>query len=121
LKEIVGVVNLDCIARGTTLEVMAGPEELRGRARAIVQALGLPQRYPVNVTPPQPGSDHVPFHEQGIPSVAITYYPYAEYHSPAEHPDLVDEVRLADAVDIAVALVKSQLETPAARERRPYF
>ena len=115
LDDIAGVVNLDCIARGTTLEVMAGPEELQGRSRAIVQQLKLGQRYPVNVTPPQPGSDHVPFAEEGIPSVAITYYPYPEYHSPEERPELIDEVRLTDAVDIAVALVESQLDAPAAR------
>jgi hypothetical protein len=115
LDDIAGVVNLDCIAHGTTLEVMAGPEELQGRSRAIVQQLGLGQRYPVNVTPPQPGSDHVPFAQEGIPSVAITYYPYPEYHSPDERPELIDEVRLADAVDIALALVESQLDAPAAR------
>jgi hypothetical protein len=115
LDQIAGVVNLDCIARGTTLEVMAGPEELQGRSRAIVQQLELSQRYPVNVTPPQPGSDHVPFALQGIPNVAITYYPYPEYHSPQERPELIDEVRMTDAVDIALALVKSQLDAPAAR------
>jgi Iap family predicted aminopeptidase len=115
LGDIAGVVNLDCIAAGTTLEVMAGPEELQGRCRAIVQQLKLGERYPVNVTPPQPGSDHVPFADEGIPSVAITYYPYPEYHSPDERPQIVDEVRLADAVDIAVALVESQLDAPAAR------
>ena len=52
LDDIVGVVCLDCIASGDTFEVMAGPEELRGRARAIIQRHGLGQRYTVHVTPP---------------------------------------------------------------------
>ncbi len=117
LDDIVGVVCLDCIASGDTFEVMAGPEELRGRARAIIQRHGLGQRYTVHVTPPQPGSDHVPFADVGIPSVAITYHPYPEYHTPQERPELVDEARLAGAVDVAVDLVESQLDAPAARER----
>ncbi len=115
LDDIVGVLCLDCIASGDTFEVMAGPEELRGRARAIIQRHGLGQRYSVNVTPPQPGSDHVPFAEEGIPSVAITYHPYPEYHTPDERLELVDEARLADAVDVAVDLVESQLDAPSAR------
>ena len=115
LDRIVGVLCLDCIANGPTFELMAGPEELRGRARAIIQRHRLGQRYSVNVTPPQPGSDHVPFAEEGIPSVAITYHPYPEYHTPEERLELVDEARLADAVDVAVDLVESQLDAPSAR------
>jgi hypothetical protein len=96
--------------------VVDGPEELSGPPPAIIQRHGLGQRYTVHVTPPQPGSDHVPFDEAGIPSVAITYHPYPEYHTSRERLELVDEARLADAVDVAVDLVESQLDAPAARK-----
>ena len=51
----------------------------------------------------------------GVPAASILFFPYPEYHLPTERRELVDERRLADAVDLAVALVESQLGHPVER------
>jgi hypothetical protein len=115
LDRTVGVVNLDCIGHGSELELLVGPEELEGRAVALAQHLGLAERYELEVLPPVTGSDHYPFAVQKIPAVCILHFPYPEYHLPEETLDLVDEQRMADAVELAAALVESQLERPVPR------
>jgi len=112
LKRIVGAVNLDCIAHGEELELMVGPEELRGRALEAVHRLGLDARYRIHVTGPDDGTDHYYFTQEKIPALSILHFPYDEYHLPSETLDLVDEQKLADAVELATALVESQLARP---------
>ena len=115
LDRTVGVVNLDCIGHGSSLVLMIGPEELRGRGLALAENMGLAARYGLEVVPPVTGSDHFPFAVEGIPAACVLHFPYPEYHLPDERLDLVDEQKLADAVDLAVALVESQLERPVGR------
>jgi Iap family predicted aminopeptidase len=117
LERIVGVVNLDCIAHGDRLELMVGPEELRGRAVELARTLGLAERYTMFVQGPDPGTDHYPFALEKIPAVSVLFFPYREYHLPEEDSGLVDERKLADSVELALALVESQLARPVARER----
>jgi aminopeptidase YwaD len=117
LERTRGVVNLDCIAHGERLELLASPDELRGRALGLADALGLTARYNTHAGVTAAGVDSVPFAEAGVPAASILYFPYPEYHLPSERRELVDERRLADAVDLAVALVESQLERPVERPR----
>jgi Zn-dependent M28 family amino/carboxypeptidase len=112
LKNVVGCVNLDCIAHGDKLELMVGPDELRGRALEALQRLGLDSRYELNVIGPQTGTDHYYFAQEKIPAISILHFPYPEYHLPTERLELVDEQKLNDAVDLATALVESQLARP---------
>lgn len=97
LDRIRAVVNLDSIARGTALEVIASDE-----LSAYLDGLA-------NVRPLVPGSDHWPFAQAGIPAVALTVHPYAEYHTPAETIELVDAQKLDDAVDVACRIVQRLL------------
>jgi hypothetical protein len=115
LGRIAGVVNLDCIARGEKLTIAAGPDELRGRAIELARRLGLLDRYELDAMGPGPGTDHYWFAVEGIPAASILFWPYPEYHLPDERLELVDERRLADAVDLAEALVESQLALPVRR------
>lgn len=115
LDRIVGVVNLDCIGHGDQLELLVGPDELRGRALQLVHELGLAERYDVRVFPPVGGTDHFHFAQQGVPAASILHFPYAEYHLPEERLELVDERRLEDSVELATALVESQLARPVPR------
>lgn len=115
---IVGVVNLDCIGHGRSLELMVGPDELKGRALQVVHELGLDDRYDVRVFGPVGGTDHYHFAQHGVPAVSILHFPYPEYHLPSERIDLVDERRLEDAVDLAVALTEGQLARPVPRAER---
>jgi Peptidase family M28 len=114
LERIRGVVNLDCIAHGERLMVLASPPELLGRAEGLARSLGLTERYETDFTTVARGVDSVPFAEAGVPAATIVHFPYPEYHTPRERPELVDEQRLADAVELAAALVESQLERPVA-------
>jgi hypothetical protein len=112
LSSYAGVVNLDCVAHGQKLVLMVAPIELRDRAHAEVERLGLDDRYDLETLEPGAGTDHVPFVEEKIPAIALMHFPYAEYHLPSETPELVDDQRLEDCVELAVALVESQLAAP---------
>jgi len=113
---IVGMVNLDCIGRGDSLELLCAPQALLERAEETARALGLYDRYTVVTELGQEaGTDHLPFAQAGIPAMSVLHFPYDEYHSPQDSTELVDDALMADAVDLAVAMVESQLAEPVAR------
>jgi aminopeptidase YwaD len=119
LERIVGVVNLDCIAHGSRLELMVGPDELRGRALEHARRLGLSDRYELALMEPTGGTDHYPFAQEKIPAVSVLHFPYPEYHLPSERLELVDEQKMDDSVELALALVETQLEQPVPRPSSP--
>ena len=116
LGDVVGMVNLDCIGHGEKLELLCSPPALLDRARVAVEGLGLAARYEiVTELGEAAGTDHVPFVEAGVPAMSILHFPYEQYHLPEDSTALVQEELLADAVDLAAALVESQLAAPVAR------
>ena len=118
LEAIVGMVNLDCIGHGDQLQLLCSPAALVDRAQVAVERLGLARRYDVVTELAQEaGTDHLPFVEAGIPALSILHFPYEEYHLPEESLALVDEQRLADAVELAADLIESQLAAPVLRGR----
>jgi Iap family predicted aminopeptidase len=117
LKRVAGVVNLDCIARGDRLMLLASPDELLGRALEAARALGLADRYELETGPATGGVDSHWFADAKVPAVTICHFPYDEYHLPDDLPELVDESLLRDAVDLATALVESQLDRPVTRAK----
>jgi hypothetical protein len=115
LDEIIGVVNLDCIARGEKLEILASPDALLGRAIEAARSLGLLDRYVLETGPGTGGVDSHWFAERKVPAATILHFPYDEYHLPAEAPALVDDALMDDAIALARALVESQLDQPIPR------
>jgi Iap family predicted aminopeptidase len=116
LDKIVGMVNLDCIGRGDNLELLAAPAELLGRAQELARTLGLLDRYEVMTEiGDEAGTDHLPFVQEKIPSISVLHFPYDEYHLTSDTAELVDEQLMDDAVDLATALVESQLARPVPR------
>jgi aminopeptidase YwaD len=115
LDRIAGVVNLDCIARGDKLNVLASPDAMLGRAVEAARGLGLLDRYELETGPATGGVDSHWFADAGVPAVTILHFPYDEYHLPADSPELVDERLMDDAVGLALELVESQLAHPVAR------
>ena len=113
LGSIAGMVNLDCIGCGDTLELLCSPPAMLERTRATAERLELTKRYEV-VTElgAEAGTDHLPFAQAGIPAVSILHFPYEEYHLPEDTLALVDEQRLADAVALAIELVQSLIDDP---------
>jgi Zn-dependent M28 family amino/carboxypeptidase len=112
LGRIKACVNLDCIAHGDRLELMASPKALSDRLEGFAGELGLGERYDLNIGPAGPGVDAFPFHEKGIPAATVSHFGYDEYHLPTERLELVDEQRLADSVEVATLLIESLLEQP---------
>jgi Iap family predicted aminopeptidase len=112
LGQIAGVVNLDCIARGDHLNVLATPDALSDRAVEAARSLGLLDRYHLIVGPATGGVDSHWFAEAGIPAVTLAHFPYDEYHLPDDRPTLVDEQLMDDTVALAQMLVESQLAHP---------
>jgi Iap family predicted aminopeptidase len=112
LERVKACVNLDCIAHGALLELMASPQALADRLAGFAGGLGLEKRYDVNVGAAGPGVDAFPFHEKGIPAATVSHFPYDEYHLPAERLELIDEQRLADSVELAALLIESLLDQP---------
>jgi Iap family predicted aminopeptidase len=112
LERIKACVNLDCIAHGDKLELMASPKALSDRFAAFADELSLGERYELSVGPAGPGVDAFPFHEKGIPAASVSHFGYEEYHLPTERLELVDEQRLADSVELATLLIESLLEQP---------
>jgi hypothetical protein len=112
LKETKGVVNLDCIAHGEKLNILASPEALLGRGVEAARTLGLLNRYELETGPATGGIDSHWFAANDIPAVTVLHFPYDEYHLPADTPELIDEQQLDDAVALGLALVESQLAKP---------
>jgi Iap family predicted aminopeptidase len=115
LDQIAGVVNLDCIARGERLNILASPPELLGRGVQAARSLGLLDRYELETGPATGGVDSHWFAEHGVPALTLLHFPYDEYHLPADTSELLDPRQLEDAVDLAVTLVESQLADPVSR------
>ena len=115
LDQVKGVVNLDCIARGGKLQILASPDALLGRAVEAARQLGLLDRYELQTGPATGGVDSHWFADRKVPAVTLLHFPYDEYHLPAESPELVDAALMDDAVLLATALVDSQLTQPLPR------
>jgi aminopeptidase YwaD len=97
LARVAAIVNLDSVARGDALEVLAS-DALRPYLDGVA-----------NVGAMLPGSDHWPFVQAGVPGVALTYHPYPEYHTPADTPEIVDLRKLEESVEVACAIVERLL------------
>ena len=112
LEEVAGMVNLDCIAFGEKLNLLASPAALLDRATETARSLGLLDRYELVTGPATGGVDSHAFAESKIPAVTILHFPYDEYHLETDVPALVDEQQLEDAVALGLALVESQVTEP---------
>jgi hypothetical protein len=103
------MVNLDCIAHGEKLNILASPGATLERATDIAAELGLLDRYELVTGPATGGVDSHWFAEHGIPAVTVLHFPYDQYHLPEDTAALVDERLLGDAVELGLALVEAQL------------
>jgi hypothetical protein len=112
LGAVAGMVNLDCIAHGEKLNVLASPDALLERSTEIARTLGLLDRYELETGPATGGVDTHWFAEYKVPAVTLLHFPYDEYHLPADTPALAKAAQLDDAVALGLALVESQAADP---------
>jgi hypothetical protein len=112
LEQIAGMVNLDCIAYGEELNILASPQGLLDRATETARTLGLLEGQALATGPATGGIDSHWFVENKIPAVTLLRFPYDDYHLPTDVPALVDEQQLDDTVALGLALVESQVADP---------
>lgn len=112
LDQVAGMVNLDCIAFGEKLNVLASPNALLERATELARAQGLLDRYELVTGPATGGVDSHWFATNKIPAVTVLHFPYDEYHLTGDVPALFDEQQFEDAVALGLALVESQVAEP---------
>lgn len=112
LDRVAGMVNLDCIAFGEQLNLLASPNALLERATELARSLGLLERYELVTGPATGGVDSHWFATNKVPAVTVLHFPYDEYHLTGDVPALVDERQFEDAVALGLALVESQLSEP---------
>ncbi len=112
LARVAGMVNLDCIAYGEKLNVLASPNLLLERATELARSLGLLDRYELVTGPATGGVDSHWFAANKIPAVTVLHFPYDEYHLTGDVPALFDEQQFEDAVALGLLLVESQVAEP---------
>ncbi|HEX4526552.1 MAG TPA: M20/M25/M40 family metallo-hydrolase [Gaiellaceae bacterium] len=115
LDRVSAMVNLDCIAFGEKLNLLASPSALLERATELARSLGLLDRYELATGPATGGVDSHWFAENNVPAVTILHFPYDEYHLTTDVPGLFDEEQFEDALALGLALVESQVAEPVAR------
>ncbi len=102
---IAAVVNVDAIGASPALDLQATPE-LDG----LITQLSAPldERHEVTRRRPGPGSDHMAFHEQGVPVIALLGAPsYPTYHQVQETLDAIDRERFDLAARVATEITLS--------------
>ncbi len=103
--KIAGIVNVDAIGAASALDLQV-VAELDG----IVDELGskLDDLHTVTRRRPGPGSDHMAFHEQGVPVIALVGPPnYPTYHQVNEDLRAIDRARFESAAQVASDIVLS--------------
>jgi hypothetical protein len=96
------VLNIDMVGKGSYLwpSVTDETEPLIRQATDEI----MPGYEVVYHNPPMRG-DHYPFHEAGIPTIMLLWWPDAVYHTPADVAGTLDEARLALSTQLAARIV----------------
>lgn len=110
-KRIKTVVCLDGLGVGRILRVWVAHEQLRNQIRNSLGSLKMQSDLTMSFEDPEAGSDHWPFHEEGIPTVFLTCFGGLEtkeqedYHSPTDTYEKIDGERFEDAVEVGNRII----------------
>ncbi|MGQ4913866.1 MAG: M28 family peptidase [Candidatus Asgardarchaeia archaeon] len=104
------VLNLDMIGAGEYLWVWT-TEELKKSVSDSIDSLGISKDYKVDYTiPPLPGSDHYPFHLEGVSTTLLIWWPYDHYHLSRDTYDKINPKLIDLTVDLAEKIIKKWME-----------
>ena len=109
LKKVKAVIDLDMVGAGDTLNILSAPEEFRNEIKENVVKVVEDAGFKYNITPVENirgGSDHYPFHVEGIPVVFMFFWPYKYYHQKEDTADKLSSKAIKTAGDTAVEIVK---------------
>jgi hypothetical protein len=102
------VLNIDMVGKGEYLWPSV-TDETQGLVGQAIHDVA-PGVQVVYHKPPMRG-DHYPFHEMGIPTVMLLWWPDDVYHSPADSADALDEAKLALSTRLAMRMIESVTST----------
>lgn len=108
LDTILAAINVDTVASGTELFVVAWPEHMRRRAEQVVDQLGLRDLFTrVTLLGPVAGSDHISFIQASVAAAEILFWPCEVYKLPTDDLQHVDRALIRRSVAIARALAQT--------------
>lgn len=103
LSSIKLVLNIDMVGRGDFLWPSV-TDDTEGLVRQAMDEVA-PGYKVVYHKPPMRG-DHYPFHEVGIPTIMLLWWPDDVYHTPADTAEKLDEAQLALSTQLAARIVE---------------
>jgi Zn-dependent M28 family amino/carboxypeptidase len=107
LGEIDCVLVLDGFGRGSVLDVWVGPEAFEWEIARACASYASGRSVSIRFTsPPLPGSDHVPFWEEGTPAAMLTFNDQDVIHSSSDVPNEGSLANMVYAVGLVEYLVR---------------
>ncbi len=115
LGKVVTMISLDAIGRMAERRLYAlGTESGQGLAEAL---RGINLGYGFDLAQPVSGpfaSDHVPFHESGVPALHFTTGANPDYHRPSDTADKIAAAELAEVAEFVAEFVGYLADEPEA-------
>lgn len=114
IQDVKGVVCIDGVGLAGPLTVWAEQDEFR---KQIVNALGskLTGQFQLDFRDPRIGSDHWPFHQQGVPTALLTslrVFDFQHYHRSTDTCMEIDRQQLDDATTVGAEIVNAVANWP---------
>lgn len=107
LFRVKNVINLDMVGQGETLMTTVTPVSFQQQVRTAF-AETIEGEFDIEWGDRQfQVSDHYPFHQEGIPSVMLLFWPYDFYHQASDTYDKVDPGRIEKTAKAAEAIVRA--------------
>lgn len=109
LRKIKAVINLDMVGAGDTLNILVAPENFRDKIKDNAVKIVEDRGFKYNVSPAENirgGSDHYPFHVEGIPAFFMFFWPYQYYHQKEDTADKLSDKAIKTAGEVAMEIVK---------------
>jgi hypothetical protein len=101
-------INVDTVASGDSLYLLASTDDVRRRSELVVDQLRLRDRFrQVEYLGALAGSDHYSFLQAGVPASEILFWPCDTYKLAGDTSSAVDPALIATAVEIAAALART--------------
>lgn len=107
LARVKNVINLDMVGQGETLMTTATPTSFRQQVAAAFSDT-IEGEFDIQWGDRQyQVSDHYPFHQEGIPSVMLLFWPYDFYHQSSDTYDKVDPDRIEKTAQAAESIARA--------------
>jgi aminopeptidase YwaD len=104
---IIGMLNFDMFGVGSDWSFI-GSDSMTTLASQAADALGIPHR--IELAPPNVGSDHASFVDNGVPAILFNCFCDPNYHTAADRFEFIRPERLEEAGNIGLEMTEAMLE-----------